>query len=456
MKVMKFGGGCLRDGDDFKRIAGILRYQPFGQVVLVVSAVHDITDYLDSAIDKARESERSIPHSMQHIRQIHESIISDAIQDDKVREDTLQEISERLQTLERLLYGISYTGEITETVRILALSQGERLSSIILSAVLNTHGKTSQAFESDKIGIVTDTVCDNATANLPQVKHNLQEKILPLMRRGVIPVITGFFGCTEKGKITSFGRNGSDYSASVVAYALDARELYIWKDVDGFMTADPKIIQESKHLESLSYYEAAELSYFGARILHPRTVEPLVGTNTRIYIRNIHAKESVTLVEQKGIEEEHVIKSVTFNDRISILRIHGAGVGQKPGIIGEIGQSLAYASINIFSVLTSQTCINLLLDNSDAAKGIDALRHHVGGVIERIEIRNDIALIAVVGEGLLTRDGLAARVFSAVAAKSINVEMFAAGASDVAYYFVVAKSDLQSAISAVHNEFFGT
>lgn len=453
---MKFGGGCLRDGQSFIRIAKLLRDEPFGQTVIVVSAINGVTNSLEQATLSALESEGNISRFIEDIRALHENIIQSAIQDPKTQEHIMKIIESKIRALERLLYGISYTGEITDTVRVIVLSQGERLSAIILAAVLSEHGKNARSFEADKIGIVTDTVCENATANLSMVRTNLQENLVPLIRRGIIPVITGFFGCTEDGKTSSFGRNGSDYSAAVIAHALEAREVYIWKDVDGFMTADPGLVPSSKRIKHLSYMEAAELSYFGARILHPRTVEPLMGTNTRIYIKNIHSpKNAVTLIEESGHEEKDIVKSVTYNDKIAVLRIHGAGVGHKPGIIGEIGKTLSDARINIFSVLTSQTCINLLLDNKDAGRGIDALRPHVGGVIERLELRNDVALIAVVGQGLGNREGLAARVFSAVAQKSINVEMFAAGASHVAYYFIVAQKDMQGSIAAVHDSFFG-
>lgn len=452
---MKFGGGCLRDGESFKTVAKLLRDEPFGQMIIVVSAIYGVTNSLEQAVRMALESESSIPRFIDEIRVLHENVIKTAIEAPRTQEHVTKMVESKIRALERLLYGISYTGEITDTVRVIVLSQGERLSAMILAAVLSEHGKNARDFEADKIGLVTDDVCMNATANLALVKTNLESKLSHLIRRGVIPVITGFFGCTEDGKTTSFGRNGSDYSAAVIAYALEAKEVHIWKDVDGFMTADPGLVKSSRRIKHLSYMEAAELSYFGARILHPRTVEPLIGTNTRIYIKHIHSpKNSVTLIEESGREDKDVIKSVTFNDRVAVLRVLGAGVGHKPGIIGEIGKSLSDAEINIFSVLTSQTCINLLLDSHDAARGIDALRHLVGGVIERLELRNDVALIAVVGEGLIVREGLAARVFSAVAEQSINVEMFAAGASDVAYYFIVAQKDMQSAIFAVHKSFF--
>ncbi|TET12271.1 MAG: aspartate kinase [Candidatus Thorarchaeota archaeon] len=456
MKVMKFGGGCLRSPNNYRDIASILRNEMSTPIVIVVSAINGVTNNLELAAQTALESEERIPEVVSEIRSFHQDIIEDIIDDKGILLRTRDQLEGKFQELERLLFGVAYTGEISDAVRILILSQGERLSSIILAAILVDQGIQAQALESDMIGIQTDSVCVNATANLRATKLNLTTQLTPLLQKEIIPVITGFFGCTDEGKTSSFGRNGSDYSAAVVAYSLSAKSVHIWKDVDGFMSADPRIVQDSIRIDTLSYLEAAELSYFGAKILHPRTVEPLAGTNIKIFVRNLHSPEnSITVIQPKGHEKSDVIKSVTANDDIVVLRIHGAGVGHKPGIIGEIGRTLSGSDINIFSVLTSQTCINLLLASTDSGKSVDALRHLVGGVIERIELKKNVSLIAVVGEGLLTTEGLAARVFTAVAERGINVEMFAAGASEVAYYFIVEQSDMKTAIQAVHTKFFG-
>ncbi len=456
MRVMKFGGGCLRTSESFTNISSIIRKEPQRPIAVVVSALFGVTNKLELAAQTALESEEQIPGVVNEIREFHENIVKSVIEDKEILLKTLDDFEGKFQKLERLLYGVAYTGEISDAVKVLIMSQGERLSSLILAAALNDRGIQASSLESDIIGIQTDSVCINATANLKGTKKNLTEQLTPFLRREIIPVITGFFGCTEEGKISSFGRNGSDYSAAVVAHVLNAESVHIWKDVDGFMTADPRIVQDSIRVSTLSYLEAAELSYFGARILHPRTVEPLAGTNIKIFIRNIHSPEnSMTVIQPEGHEKRDVIKSVTANDDIALLRIHGAGVGHKPGIIGEIGRTLAGADINIFSVLTSQTSISLILDSEDSGRSVDALRHLVGGVIERVELKKNVSLIAVVGEGLLTTEGLAARVFTAVAKHGINVEMFAAGASEVAYYFIVEQSDMRKAIHAVHERFFG-
>lgn len=455
MRVAKFGGGCLRVPEDFINIANILKEGQPESTVLVVSAVFGVTDQLHNSTKFALKSEESIPLSIANIRSRHLEIIEQALDNSIIRYRVKNSVEKRLKKLERLLYGVAYIGEITASVWPLILSQGERLAVDILTGVLNDKGLRAEALESDTIGIVTDCVFENATVNILAARKNLQERILPLLDEDIIPVITGFFGCNESGQPTSFGRNGSDYSAAVIAHCLDAPALDIWKDVNGFMTTDPEFTESAVPITHLSYDEAAELSYFGAKILHPRTVEPLRGSNIEIRIRNIRNPGGFcTAILPDGFAKEDVIKSVTCSSDISILKIRGAGVGFMSGIIGEIGHQLSKSSINIYSVITSQTCINLLVDAKDATKSKQTLEPLVGGVIERIDVCEDVALIALVGEGVLTTKGLAARVFSAVAESGVNVEMFSAGASDVAYYFIVQQDDMDIAVRAVHRCFF--
>jgi len=455
VRVAKFGGGCLRAPEDFINIAEILKNGQPESTVLVVSAVFGVTNLLHTSTTLALETEGSISLSIANLRSKHLEIIEEAIEDSTIRDRIRISIESRLKKLERLLYGVAYINEVTSSVWALILSQGERLAVDILAGVLDDHGLNAEGLESEVIGLVTDCVFENATVNIPVTKTNLQERILPLLDEDIIPVITGFFGCNDSGQPTSFGRNGSDYSAAIIAHCLNAPALDIWKDVDGFMTTDPEFTESAVPITHLSYDEAAELSYFGAKILHPRTVEPLRGSNIEIQIRNIRNPDGFcTSILPDGYAKEDVIKSVTYSSDIAVLKVRGAGVGFRSGIIGEIGNRLSEININIYSVITSQTCINLLVDAKDAAKSRQVLEPLLGGVIERIDVSNDVALIAIVGEGVITTKGLAARVFSAVAEMGVNVEMFSAGASDVAYYFIVQQDDMNVAIQAVHRSFF--
>ncbi|MHA2046712.1 MAG: aspartate kinase [Candidatus Thorarchaeota archaeon] len=451
---MKFGGGCLRDSESILRIVEILRSDDEPRAV-VVSALHGITDQLIEGMKAAKESESNIPNLVGQIKARHVQIIEAIIREDILKNSVISELEAKLQRLERLLYGIAYTEEIFDSVRVLILSYGERLSAFTLAGILNSHGIKSVALESDKIGILTESACDNATAILSAVKGNLEQEIVPLLKQSFLPIITGYFGCDEEGHISTFGRNGSDYSAAVVAHGLDAKYLEIWKDVNGFQTANPTLVETARQIDRLSYYEAAELSYFGAKILHPRTVEPLINSGVEISIRNINAPDAgLTKILPTGQVRDDVIKSVTYNDEISVLKVQGAGVGYRPGIIGNIGKKLSDNNINIYSVITAQTCINLLIDRNDSVRGVNVLKSLEGGVIERIIVDDNIALVAVVGEGLVRTEGLAARVFSAVAERGINVEIISAGASEVAYYFTVNQDDMEHAVRAIHGCFF--
>jgi aspartate kinase len=454
VKVVKFGGGCLRNSESILKVIEVLRTEKEPTVV-VVSALFGVTNQLIEGMIAAKESENNIPDLVEQIKARHVQIIKATISENLLKKSVIMELDSKIQRLERLLYGIAYTEEIFDTVRVLILSFGERLSALTIAGILKSHDIKSISLESDEIGILTESACDNAIAILPTVRGNLNQKVTPLVKQGYTPIITGYFGCDDEGRIATFGRNGSDYSAAVVTHGVGAKCLEIWKDVQGFMTADPNLVENAKQIEQLSYYEAAELSYFGAKILHPRTVEPLVNLGVEISIHNINAPhDHPTLVLPNGHMREDVIKSVTFNTDISVLKVQGAGVGYRPGIIGDIGNRMSDNNINIYSVITAQTCINLLIDRTDSKRSLNVLKPLEGGVIERIVVDDNIALVAVVGEGLVKTEGLAAKVFSAVAERAINVEMISAGASEVAYYFTVNQEDMEHAVQAIHECFF--
>ncbi len=454
MKVMKFGGGCLKDSSNFETIGRILN-QETEKTAVVVSAVYGVTDMICDAVNSALKSEQTIPTCIESIAAKHKKIVEQTIKNKDISNLTWKKIMNRLERMERLLFGIAYTEEISEPLTALINSYGERICASLVAGVLMDRGIMAQAFDSDKIGLITDEFYDNATAALPEIRKNLTKTIRPIMEKDIIPIITGYFGCSLDGKVTTFGRNGSDYSAAVIAYGIEASTIEIWKEVKGFMSADPRIVLDAQRIEFLSYYEAAELSYFGAKILHPRTVEPLKDLPIPILIRNINdSLEEGTKLLAESCERKDGVKSVTFNREISIVKIHGPGVGFKPGLLGDLGHALGNRRINIYSVITSQTQINLIIDKKDQNAAYEALFSLSGGIIEKVEIENTVALVAVVGEGIQRKKGIVARVFSAVASENINIKMISSGASEVAYYFLVKEDDVGRAVRAIHNEFF--
>ena len=456
MKTMKFGGGCLKDAEGLRRVVNTIKSDR-DRVSVVVSAVSGVTDLLLRGIAEVQLDQSSGGRTIGACRDIHLRLLEQTVSNESLRRETERSLGEQIGKAERILTGVGLSGEMTVVLRNLVLSLGERLSARLVAAALKSEGVEARAYDADAIGLLTDGNLENATAELCVFRKNIAQHLPDLHNGGFVPVITGFFGVTPGGRVSLFGRNGSDYSAAVVANAVGANVLEIWKDVDGFMTADPKLIPQARKIDRLSFYEAAELSYFGAKILHPRTLEPLGGRNVAVRIRSLlDPCGSGTEIRPSACEDEEVVKSVTSDDAIAVLRIHGPGVGYKPGVIGHIGRRLAGRSVNIHAIITAQTCINLLLDKSDARESLDALRDVEPGVINRLDLETDIVLIAVVGEGLLQRKGVAARIFSAVSQAGVNVEMISTGASEAAAYFIVRRLDGEKAVKALHGEFFET
>ncbi len=454
LKVMKFGGGCLRDAEGFKRAVEIIKGERSAPAV-VVSAVSGVTDALEAGLERAVRSEAGVGRTIRALRLQHERLTSALLPAPEIRAGVTAEIDRRLVRLERLLRGAALIGESSPFTRAHVLSYGERWAAQILAGALRERGVEARALESEQIGLAADDAPDDATADLPAFRRAVKKNALGLEAGRFVPVITGFYGVASRRRIASFGRNGSDYSAAVVAVALQAPVLEIWKDVDGFMTADPKRIPEAKPISKLSFAEAAELSYFGAKVLHPRTLEPMARQNGFVRIRHLLRPDRPgTEISAVGGATRDVLKSVTQNNRLAVLRVFGAGVGCKPGIIGIIGRSLADHGVNIISVITAQTIINVLVAAADARRALKILRSIRGGVISRVELEEGLSLVAAVGEGLSSSKGLAGRVFTAVAEGGVNVEIISSGASGVATYFLVRKADALPAIRALHAEFF--
>jgi aspartate kinase len=336
-------------------------------------------------------------------------------------------------------------------------SFGERLSAQLLSAILRSRGAQAVYRMPHDIGMITDGKYGDATADLRQTARNLKENLKPVLKSNMILFIPGFYGIGPEGDITTFGRGGSDYSAAVVAAVLKSENLEVWKDVDGFMSADPRLVPDARLIPVLSYAEASELAYFGAKILHPRSVEPIRAKGLNISIKNTMKPDAEgSLITKRSPRTKHTVKSVSHDTDIGILKVHASGVGARPGILAQVAGCLVEVGINIKSVVTSQTCISLLVREHDLEPGRHALMDIKPRPFRRLETLRDVALISIVGDGILHKKGIAARCFSAVADCSINVEMISFGPSPAALYFLTKRNDLKSAVHAIHNTFFST
>jgi len=454
MKVLKFGGSSLKDGPSMRKVGAIIASDS-EEKVIVLSAIQGITDALLEFMSKVRREEE-VQRFVGSLRDRHFKILVEVVGSMDIKQQAVQLLTDKLVRLERVLYGIIYLEELTPRTRDLVQSFGERMSVIVLSAMLQDMGVNAVPIEADELGIITDGQFGSATVEMELTRSNVAPRIHEMFRQKEVPVVTGFFGKTPEGYITLFGRNGTDYSASIIANAIDADALEIWKDVDGFMSADPKVVQEAIPIPALSYEEAAELSYFGARVLHPRTVEPAKEKDIIIRVRNVFKPEyEGTAICPTRVEHSRVIKSISSMPNVAMIKAYGAGIGSKSGVLSEISMLLSSAEINVYSAATSQTCISLLIEESDLERAENVLGEAKKGVIDRIETFRDIALLCLVGEGLSQREGIAGKVFSIVAANGINVSLISAGASATALTFTVRREDLAMTTRTIHQEFFG-
>ena len=452
-KVVKIGGSNLKEIKDIKKISEIIcNYQQ--EPIVVVSAFYGVTDKLIDCIESMLKNANKITELTNYLYQLKLEYILALIPDEHILNSVFNEIKQKLDDLSTYLTHLQEKNHIRPFEKDYVLSYGERLSALVIWGTIKSNKRNCELVLPENIGLITDDVFGNASVNLKLSKDNLENRF----NEGSIYVIPGFYGVSPYGKINLLGRGGTDYSAAAIAYCINASTLDIWKDVDGFMTGDPKHVDEPRQVSHLSYLEAAELAYFGAGILHPRTVEPLQLVNIPIRIFNIHKdnalSEAQTIIDQRISIFSNVIKSITFESKTGILSIKGPGVGYIPGILSAITKVLYDHAINISSVITSQISINLLigLDEIDEARNlIESIDIHA---ITDISINKDITIIAVVGNGMTQIPGVAAKVFNAIANEGINILLSSLGASDVVTYFVVDKSNSKKAISKLHEALF--
>ena len=451
-RVVKFGGSNLKSLSDIKQILDVTRlyHQP---LILVFSAFYGITDELTGVIERCRENQRDIHDFTEKIRQIKYEIFDNYIDDPELNEEAKKSIEQRFDELQKKLMGIHYIGDIPDFLRDEILSYGERFSSLIFSYILRANGYACKELLPEDIPFYTDGEYRNATIETELSRDHFKKYL-----DGTLYVIPGFYGVSRENKVTLLGRGGSDYSAAAIANCINAESLDVWKDVDGFLSADPGIVENTRNVGYLTYSESAELAYFGSKILHPRTVEPLREKNIPVNIYNIRnitdISKPLTFISKKRNVSREVIKSISYSDDFGIVKLGGSGVGVKPGILARITSVLDQANINIKSVITSQIAINILLDIQDLKRAESLIRNAEVRGIESISAISDISVVAVVGEGLTTQYGIAAKTFKAVAEKGINIEMISFGASHVAAYFIVNNAYKAETVKAIHDEFF--
>ncbi len=445
--VMKFGGTSVGSAEALKRVANIVANKD-GDKVLVVSAMSGITNFLVNVVENPLTDAEGV------IGQFAEKHLLTASQlfEDETMNAFREEFDVRLEGFRTALMADRADPLYKDAV----VSQGERFSSLILSYVLRDMGIKSNAVTSEEAGIVAVGLPGNGSADLLNTASGMTMKVRPMLSMGITPVITGFYGVNAEKRPLTFGRGGSDYSAAVVANAIDADILEIWTDVDGFMTADPRIIPDAKKIPEMNFGEAAELAYFGAKVLHPRTIEPVRLKHIPLKVKNsFKPEEPGTLIHHLRKSTSEMLRSVAAKTDLSIITISSAEIAYRPAMVARIIDKIADINVIIYSISTSLSTVAFLVHNNDVKQTLRQLNGLSGGDIERIDVKNDVALICAVGDNLLDKCGISGDIFGAVKEANANVEMISEGASDVSLNFVVPMSRVIDVVRTLHDKFIG-
>ena len=445
--VMKFGGTSVGSAEALNRVANIIANKD-GEKVVVVSAMSGITNFLVSIVDNPLTDLENV------LEQFEEKHLATAAQlfDGETMEEFRKEFDARMTGLRAAVAADRDDPFYGDAV----VSQGERFSSLILAYVLRSMGHKSVALTSEDAGIVAVGQPMSGSADLLNTATGMTMKVKPLLSMGVIPIITGFYGVNSQKKPLTFGRGGSDYSAAVVANAMDADLLEIWTDVDGFMSADPRIVEGAVKIDEMNFGEAAELAYFGAKVLHPRTIEPVRLKHIPLKVKNsFRPEEPGTLIHHLRRSSDRLLKSVAAKTDLSIITISSAEIAYRPAMVARIIEKIADINVIIYSISTSLSTVAFLVHNNDVKLTLRQLNGLSGGDIERIDVKNNVALICAVGDNLLDKCGVSGDIFSAVKEAEANVEMISEGASDVSLNFVVPMSKVVDVVRALHDKYIG-
>jgi aspartate kinase len=458
--IMKFGGTAVDSSDKVRHIARLVQsYKEGNEIVCVVSAVRGMTDGLLSIANSVGRGDKiSLDEFVKKCTATHTKIIEDVISDDTLRNEAISFIKKIIKELEEVLGGIVLLGEVTAKSLDYLMSFGERLSTPIVSFGLQDIGIKSEHLTGKEVGVLTDSNFGEARPLMDTTKLRVSHRLEPLLNQGIIPVVTGFIGSDQYGNITTLGRGGSDYTATIIAASIAAEEVWLWSDVDGLMTADPKMVKNAQVLTEVSFAEAMEMALFGAKYMHPRALEPVIDTKIPIRIRNtFNVKHAGTMITQNPSKDsQKIVKSVSAIRHTALIDVSGGGMVGAPGTAAKIFETLAKKKINIMMISQSpsESSISMLVRKSDLDKAITNLELSLlGKVIKQINVNDDVAVIAVVGSGMRGIKGVAAKIFGAVAKHNINVIMITQGSSELNLAFVVNDNDCEQAVQALHYEF---
>lgn len=438
MLVMKFGGTSVGNADRIDDVANIIKSCIKKKPAVVVSAVSGITDKLIELGNAAAEGKGN--SILENIKNIHYEILEKLELDKSL-------IGKDIENLNSLINNMKNNKKINAKKLDEFQSFGERMSSKIVAAQLNKVGVNAQAFNAFDLGLITNSDFGNAEP-LEEAFSNLDNSIKKMR---FIPVITGFIGKTREGEITTLGRGGSDYTAGIVGAAINASEIQIWTDVDGIMSADPKIIGNARTIKQVSFAEASELAYFGAKVLHPKTIMPAMEKNIPVRVLNtFNPKGNGTLILNEAEKSKQTVKAITSKRNITLIHVNSKRMLGAYGFLARLFDVFYKYKQSVDVVATSEVSVSMTTDNG---KNIDDIASDLKGIAD-VKILKNKAVICVVGEGMRNTPGVSGRTFSVLGKNKINIEMISQGASEINITFVVDGKDAENAVKVLHKEYF--
>jgi len=456
---MKFGGTSVADGKKLRHVAELVKsyHENGNQIVVVTSALGGVTDaILEEAHEASKEGKVSrVKEFIADLTKQHHAATHESVGDNASTEDIIAELDARIEEIEKALTGICYLGELTLRSIDYLSSYGERMAAPILSGLIRSLGIESSHFTGGEIGIITDNNFGSAHP-LESSYEKIKKHLSPLLP-GTIPVVAGFIGEDGNGIITTLGRGGSDFTASIIGAALNADEIWLWKEVPGIMTTDPKLVPEARPLKVISYIEAMEMSFFGAKVLHPKAIEPAIRHDIPVRVKNSFEPEypgTLVVKEQKTVQ--NVVKAVTVIDKVALVNISGAGMVGTIGVAARVFSALADADVNIIMISqgSSEANLSVVVDDDHLKQAVRALKQEFkNGVVGEIDHDIHISVVAIVGVGMAGTPGVAGKVFDALGKNKVNVIMISQGSSQHNISFVVKEGDATKAVQVLHKVF---
>ena len=441
MIVMKFGGSSVANAERIRHVAEIVKTQLDRKPVLILSAMGDTTDHLLEAGDEACQKSK---FSLAEIEKLHNKTLKDL-----GLEKAQKEIQPLLDELGRLLSGIALIRELTDRTRDYLVSFGERLCVRIVSAYFNSIHIRARAHDAWDLGFISDSNYGHAEL-LGESWEKIPEMVLPLWDSGELPVVTGFIARESGGNITTLGRGGSDLSAAMIAASCKAEEAQYWKDVDGILSADPRIVKNAKPVEAISYEAAAELAYFGAQVLHPRAMQPCMQTGTPVVVKNSYNYNApgTRIISSPG-KRQRPIQALSVRKNVTLVDIVSSRMLGQYGFLAEVFACFAKHSLSVDMVATSEVSVSLTLD---AVHDLGALKKDLSR-IARVEVKTGKAIVTLVGDVSRSSEILA-RSFRTCELLGIQVQMISQGASKLNISFIVDDREAEDIIRALHEDFF--